>query len=136
MSGHTKKNIDISDGGFAKRIENLRRARGMTKFDLAEKAGLSGRGIHNIESGKQDRVLEKTVYLLADTLRVSYDELVHGSTAHASSTTSVSWIRRPVIFLGIIAAIVIIVVIAVVGEKNGKPLEIPPPIVTTKSEEA
>ena len=120
MSGSTNKNIDISDGGFSKRLKRLRMSRGLTKVELAEKAGLSDRGIHDIERGRRPRVLEKTVYLLANALGVSYEDLLNGPSKDARPSTGPSWIRRPVIFLGIIAAMVIIVVIAVVGKKTAR----------------
>jgi tetratricopeptide (TPR) repeat protein len=139
MAGQRNKNIDISDGGFEKRLKRLRRARGLTKPELAEKAGLSGRGYHNIESGKQKRVLEKTVFLLASALEVSPDELLHGKPADSPATTNARWHRNPAIAAGILIALIVIVTFAIARLVIDNPvpdIEIPPPSVTTDSEEA
>lgn len=59
---------------FAKRLEWIRRERGMTRHELAEASGVSYGSIFNYESGTYEPAL-RAAALLADTLCVSLDWL-------------------------------------------------------------
>jgi len=57
------------------KLEELRRKAGMTQEDLAEKSGVSRPVIAKIESGSIDRVLGRSIIMLARALGVSAGEL-------------------------------------------------------------
>jgi transcriptional regulator with XRE-family HTH domain len=61
---------------FGDRLRALREAAGLTKTELASKAGLSYRAVHNLETDCHLRVLQKTVMVLAEALGVSCDVLL------------------------------------------------------------
>lgn len=73
---NSAKNVNVSGVGFPKRLNALREAKRLSKSDLADKAGLSYRTIHDLESGKRRRVQEKTLLLLAEALDVPVEELL------------------------------------------------------------
>lgn len=73
-----QKNIDISDPAIRNRLAELRERLNLTKPELAERAGVSFRTVHDIESGRRKCVQERTLRLLAVALEVTYEALVHG----------------------------------------------------------
>lgn len=75
MSGH-RGNIDIAGSGLPDRLQQLRLERGWSKADLAERAGLTWRAVHDIETGKRSRILEHTLLALARALAVPPEELL------------------------------------------------------------
>ncbi|HUD19234.1 MAG TPA: helix-turn-helix transcriptional regulator [Patescibacteria group bacterium] len=66
-------NYNILYQKFGERIEKLRRAKGLTQEELAEKAGLHRAYFWDIESGRNVSV--KTAYKIAKALGVSLSEL-------------------------------------------------------------
>lgn len=61
---------------FGEKIKRLREAKGLTKQELADKAGLTGANIRIIERGlMKTRVRADTIGKLAAALDVEYDEL-------------------------------------------------------------
>lgn len=72
MSGNVVK----LKNGFPDRLRNYREEQYLTQTDLAEKAGISQRSVNELESGRRDRALSKTIMLLAEALGVSYSELM------------------------------------------------------------
>lgn len=80
--------VDLSSC-FPSRLKILREERFLTQTDLADQAGVSPRSIHELESGRRERALSKTVMLLAEALNVTFDELVSGqaSTKEHNSET-------------------------------------------------
>jgi len=72
------KNILVEGTGVPARLKHFREIRQLTKTDLADRAGLNYRTIHDLETGKRDRVLEKTIMLLAGALEVSFEDIVNG----------------------------------------------------------
>lgn len=62
--------------GFPEHLRRLREAAYLTQSDLAERAGVAARSVHEIESGRRERVLAKTVMLLAEALEMSVEELL------------------------------------------------------------
>lgn len=74
--GAPQQNIDLTGSGLPTRLVALREARRLTKADLADRAGLSYRTIHELESDRRDRIQEKTLMLLAEALQVPVDELL------------------------------------------------------------
>ncbi|MBU8871764.1 MAG: helix-turn-helix domain-containing protein [Gemmatimonadales bacterium] len=69
MANHTQ-NIDLSGTDLPSRLQALREEHQLTKTDLADKAGLSYRTVHDLENHKRDRIQEKTLMLLAQALEV------------------------------------------------------------------
>jgi len=66
---------------FPRRLRALRELRFMTQSDLAASASVSARSVHELESGRRDRALAKTIMLLAEALGVPYADLVNGGPA-------------------------------------------------------
>ena len=62
------------DGPLGARLRHLREAAGLTQEELASRAGLSAKGISDLERGERKRPYPHTVRLLADALGLSEDE--------------------------------------------------------------
>ena len=62
------------DAPFGARLRRLREAAGLTQEELAEKAGLTARGISDLERGARNRPYPHTVRSLADALELTEDE--------------------------------------------------------------
>ena len=67
------RNVDAT--GIAQRLLALRLEHTMSKAELADRAGLSYRTIHDLESGKRTRVQEKTLMLITGALGVPYEAI-------------------------------------------------------------
>ena len=72
MSGNVVK----LKNSFPHRLRKYREELYLAQSDLAAKAGLSQRSVHELESGRRDRALSKTIMLLAEALGISYSELM------------------------------------------------------------
>lgn len=72
MSGNVVK----LNNDFPCRMRKYREKLYLTQSDLADKAGISQRSVNELESGRRDRVLSKTIMLLAEALEISYSELI------------------------------------------------------------
>jgi transcriptional regulator with XRE-family HTH domain len=59
---------------FGDIVRALRRRLGLTQEELADRAGLSVRGVRKIESGRSDTPRAVTVRLLADVFGLAGDE--------------------------------------------------------------
>ena len=70
--------------GFPARLRDMREKRYQTQTDLAVMAGISPRSIHELESGRRERALVKTIMLVAQALEVSYEDLVKVGVADAA----------------------------------------------------
>jgi len=70
------KNIDLGDGNFPERLRSLREALHLSQSDLAEKAGLTYRTVHDLELGKRKVSQQKTLMLLAQALGVNLEALL------------------------------------------------------------
>lgn len=75
-----EKNVSLLGTPIPVRLKLFREQRQLTKTDLAEKAGLNYRTVHEIEAGRRERALEKTLMLLASALDVTYEDLVNGNS--------------------------------------------------------
>ena len=62
------------DAPFGTRLRRVREAAGLTQEDLAARAGLSAKGISDLERGARRRPHPHTVRALADALELSEDE--------------------------------------------------------------
>lgn len=62
------------DAPFGARLRRLREAAGLTQEELAEKAGLTARGISDLERGARNRPYPHTVRSLAAALELPEDE--------------------------------------------------------------
>ena len=62
------------DAPFGARLRRLREASGLTQEDLAARAGLSAKGISDLERGARRRPHPQTVRALADALELSEDK--------------------------------------------------------------
>lgn len=60
---------------FGRRVGEVRRLRGWTQLDLAERWGVSVSYVHSVEGGHENMTIE-SVALLAGVLRVQPDELL------------------------------------------------------------
>ena len=65
---------------FASNLRNLRKTKGLTQAQLAEKAGMSNGAIGNYESGKMKNISYATVFNIARALEVSPRALIPIST--------------------------------------------------------
>lgn len=92
----TPKNVPIDGAEFASRLRFLRLARGWTKSELAEASGLSPRTIHEIEAGRRDRVLEKTLLLMAEALGMEVDSLLGSPPPFAGELESQELAGHPI----------------------------------------
>jgi predicted ATPase/class 3 adenylate cyclase/DNA-binding XRE family transcriptional regulator len=66
---------------FGERLRRARQAAGLTQAELAERAGLSVRGINDLERGVRQTPRKDTVALLAQALRLSDEEYAAFSVA-------------------------------------------------------
>jgi transcriptional regulator with XRE-family HTH domain len=67
---------------FGKRIQEIRKARGLSQEGLAERAGISPQYVSNIERGKENPTLDM-LFSLADALKVGLTEMCdYESVAH------------------------------------------------------
>ncbi|MBK9305033.1 MAG: helix-turn-helix domain-containing protein [bacterium] len=72
---------------FPERLRVLREQRYLTQSDLAARAEVAARSVHELESGRRNRALAKTLMLLAEALGVTYTELVAGLPATPAELT-------------------------------------------------
>lgn len=79
------KNIDITAPGFPARLTAARERAGLSKTGLAEKAGLSYRTVHNLETGRLTKAQEKTLLLLCEVLGIAFQDLVPGDVTPDST---------------------------------------------------
>ncbi len=68
--------IDISGTRFPELLASRRRALGLSKVELAEKAAVSGRVVHQIETRSRERFIEKTLLLLAEAVETPLRDLL------------------------------------------------------------
>ncbi len=78
-------NIDIAGSGFAARLTRFREQRQLTKADLAARAQVSYRTVHELESGNRDRIQEKTALLLAEALGITAPDLLGNGPLSAAA---------------------------------------------------
>ncbi|MEZ4389036.1 MAG: helix-turn-helix transcriptional regulator [Candidatus Krumholzibacteriia bacterium] len=62
------RNLSVREIDLAVRLRARRLAAGLSRQDLADRAGVSERSIRDIENGKRPRVQDKTLMLLAEAL--------------------------------------------------------------------
>lgn len=79
-----EKNVEITGSNLPDRLRELRIKKNLTKIELADKAGLNYRTIHEIEKGARDRVQEMTLVSIAEALDTTYEELLKGHPAKTS----------------------------------------------------
>ena len=82
------RNIELVPEAFASRLRALREAAGLTRAELAQRAGLTYRTILNLETGKVGRAQEKTLLLLVEVLQVDRNELLKGEELSESNSSS------------------------------------------------
>jgi transcriptional regulator with XRE-family HTH domain len=70
-----------SAGTFGDLLRGLRKAAGLTGAELAERAGLSPRGLNDLERGARTTPRRETVTLLADALHLQGEQRAHFLTA-------------------------------------------------------
>ena len=61
------------DASFGERLRHLREAAGLTQEELAERSGLSAKGISDLERGERRRPYPHTVRSLAAALELTSD---------------------------------------------------------------
>ena len=62
------------DAPFGTKLRQLREAASLTQEELAARAGLTAKGISDLERGERQRPYPHTVRSLADALELSEDE--------------------------------------------------------------
>jgi predicted ATPase/class 3 adenylate cyclase len=87
---------DIAPARFGERLRRHRQAAGLTQAELAERAGLSWRGINDLERGARQRPRKDTVALLADALGLSAEDRTRFETAARGSAARQSAAANPV----------------------------------------
>jgi transcriptional regulator with XRE-family HTH domain len=87
LANNHDRNIDILRADLPRRLPLLRQERGLSRADLANRAGLSEKTIVEIEKGRRDRVLEKTLLCLATALVITLAELLGEPTRTAEAPT-------------------------------------------------
>jgi transcriptional regulator with XRE-family HTH domain len=87
---------------FGDLLRRYRVAAGLTQAELAERAGLSVRGINDLERGARHTPRKETVALLADALRLTDDERARFTSAsrptpasHANATPAGALAPQP-----------------------------------------
>lgn len=71
-----RKNIRLSGTPFCEILQRLREERQLTKAELADRAGLTSRTVHDLETGKRECAQEKTLIALATSLDVTVADLL------------------------------------------------------------
>ena len=64
----SRRNLSAGELDLAARLRAHRLAAGLSRQDLADRAGLSERSVRDIENGRRKRVQDKTLMLLAEAL--------------------------------------------------------------------
>src|SRR5437763_4510077 len=84
-------------GAFGRLLQRHRQAAGVSQEELAERAGLSRRGISDLERGQRRAPQPATVRHLAEALRLGISERAALlASAHAPSTATASALPLPV----------------------------------------
>lgn len=78
---------------FGDLLARYRRAAGLTQEELAERAGLSARGVSDLERGLRQRPYPETLRLLADALALAAPERARLETVGRSQRDPVSQVR-------------------------------------------
>lgn len=71
-----RKNIRLVGTPFCENLLRLREERRLTKTELADRAGLTPRTVHDLEAGKRERAQERTLIALASALEVTVADLI------------------------------------------------------------
>jgi transcriptional regulator with XRE-family HTH domain len=80
---------------FGARLRQLREAAGLTQEELAQKAGLTARGISDLERGARNRPYPHTVRSLADALELPEDDRAALFAAVPKRGDGAAWPRQP-----------------------------------------
>jgi transcriptional regulator with XRE-family HTH domain len=84
MTDPTQHAKDLAKHLIGERISTLRRARGLTQNELAEKAGLDGRHVSRLETGKHFPSLD-TLVAISEMLGVELQEFFLFSSVETES---------------------------------------------------
>lgn len=95
-SRQSPRNLCVQSLDLAARLRALRLAAGLSRQDLAERAGLSERSVRDIENGRRARVQDKTVMLLAEALGCDPAKLVVLPEPPPVDAAAVVQLRTPV----------------------------------------
>jgi transcriptional regulator with XRE-family HTH domain len=80
-----------------KYLQNIRKKRGLTQKELAEKIGLTREAVASYESGRS-HLMDSTLIHLSATLRVSVDEILGlKNVCEMDTVFSRRWVKRLVI---------------------------------------
>jgi transcriptional regulator with XRE-family HTH domain len=75
-----EKDSTTAMDGIPERLNRLRNRAGLTRQELADRAGLTFNTINDLEKGRRPHPMEKTLQCIANALGVPYDYLVFGRT--------------------------------------------------------
>lgn len=86
--------IDVmTNNAFGNRLAMLRKEKGLTQKELADKIGLSWRHIADYERGKA-RLNDSVIYRIATELKISADDILGIKDRFKNSTPSLRLMRR------------------------------------------
>lgn len=105
--------VDIGRSGLPARLKRIRQQHGLSRQELADRAGLSSRTLRDLENGKRDRFQEKTVLLLAEALGVELSVLMGDEPG--PSVDSASGRRFSPMLLAILGLILLVAVLGGIG---------------------
>lgn len=78
---------------MGKRLEEVREGRGLTREEVAEKAGISTKFLYEVERGKKG-ISAQTLLRLAQILAVSNDYLMKGEETMVWNEKSIPFVNR------------------------------------------
>ena len=90
----SNKNIDLTGTHLPERLQYFREQRNLTKSELARESGLTARTIHDLEQGRRERALERTLMALAQALAVTVAQLLDRDGDESSPATPTTTPRR------------------------------------------
>ncbi len=84
----SNSHIDLAHRSCSKQLKQLREKQRLTKADLAEKAGLTYRTVHDLEEGRRPRIQKTTLIALAEALGVGPESLLAETQPEVHQPTS------------------------------------------------
>ena len=110
-----QKNIPINCNEFPDRLRRFREERHLSQSDLAERAGITYRTVHDLELGKRRRCQQKTLLMLARAMELPLDELLGTVTVDRNAETESPRGRGAVRLRPFMTAIVVLAMVASAG---------------------
>lgn len=110
---NSQKNIAIDRNEFPERLRRFREERHLSQSDLADRAGITYRTVHDLELGKRGRCQQKTLLMLARAMDLQIDTLLGPAPADANPEATPQRNRRiSRLRLGLLAMVMFAVVVS------------------------